>query len=85
MASNRLDVATATPCRNDLNRISHELVLGSAGVSPVGSRGGKTHEITGETPALPKPLPRTSFDYAASAEQCLERNADYGVADLALT
>jgi hypothetical protein len=33
-------------------------VLGSAGVPPVGSLGVWTYKITGETPALRKPLPK---------------------------
>jgi hypothetical protein len=35
------------------------LVFGSAGVPPVGLRGVKAHKITGETPALPKPFPKS--------------------------
>jgi hypothetical protein len=55
--------------------IAAGLVFGSAGVSPVVSVGVKAHKITGETPALRKPLPRTSFDCVGSAEQKLVRNA----------
>jgi hypothetical protein len=43
----------------------------SAGVPPGGLRGVKIHKITGETPALPIPLPKPSFDCSASAEQKL--------------
>ena len=49
--------------------IAAGLVFGSAGVPPVGSRGMKVHKITGETPALPKPLPKSSFNRVASAKQ----------------
>jgi hypothetical protein len=48
--------------------IAARLVFGSAGVPPVDLRGMETHKITGETPALPKPLPKSSFDRVASAE-----------------
>ena len=51
--------------------IAAGLVFGSAGVPPVGSRGVKAHKITGETPALRKPLPKPSFNCVASAEQKL--------------
>ena len=37
-------------------------VFGSAGVPPVGLRGVKASKITGETPALPKPIPKPSFN-----------------------
>ena len=55
--------------------IAAGLVFGSAGVPPVGSRGVKAHKITGETPALPKPLPKPSFNCVAFAEKKLVRNA----------
>jgi hypothetical protein len=47
------------------------LVFGSAGVPPVGSRGVKARKITGETPALPKPLPKPSFNSVAPAKRKL--------------
>jgi hypothetical protein len=55
--------------------IAAGLVLGSAGVPPVVSRGVKACKTTGETPALPKPLPEASFDSVTPAEQKLVRNA----------
>jgi hypothetical protein len=51
------------------------LAFGSAGVSPVGSRGVKAHKITGETLALPKPLPKPSVNCFAYAQQKLVRNS----------
>jgi len=48
--------------------ITAGLILGSAGVPPVVSLGVNSHKITGETPALPKLLPGTSSDCAASGE-----------------
>jgi hypothetical protein len=54
--------------------IAAGLVFGSAGVPPVGSRGAKAYKITGETPALPKPLPKPSLNCVASAERKLVRN-----------
>jgi hypothetical protein len=51
--------------------IAARLVFGSAGVPSVGSRVVKALKITGETPALPKPLPKPSFNPVASAEQTL--------------
>jgi hypothetical protein len=55
--------------------IAAGFAFGSAGVPPVGSRGGKAHKISGETPALPKPFPNASFNCVAAAEQKLVRNA----------
>jgi hypothetical protein len=55
--------------------IAARLAFSSAGVPPVGSRGVKAHKITGETPALPKSLPKPSFHCVASAEQKLARNS----------
>jgi hypothetical protein len=55
--------------------IAAGLVFGSAGVPPVGSRGVNARKITGKTPALPKPLPKPSFNCVASAEQESVRNA----------
>jgi len=49
--------------------------FGSAGVPPVGSRGAKSHKITGETPALPKPIPKTMLLCVTSSEKKLARNA----------
>jgi hypothetical protein len=54
--------------------IAAGFVFGSAGVPPVGLRGVKAHNITGGTPALLKPHPKTSLDRAAFAEQKLDRN-----------
>jgi hypothetical protein len=39
----------------------------SAGVPPVESRGVKAGKITGETPALQKPLTKPTFNRVASA------------------
>jgi hypothetical protein len=51
-----------------------ELVFGSAGVPPVGSRGAKAHKITGETPALRKPLAKPSLNCVTHAVKKLVRN-----------
>jgi hypothetical protein len=50
-------------------------VFGSAGVPPVGSRGGEAHKITGEMPTLPKPLPKPSLNCVTNAVKKLVRNA----------
>jgi hypothetical protein len=49
--------------------IAAGLVFGSAGVPPVGSRVVKAHKITGETPALQKPLPKPSLNCVTSSEK----------------
>ena len=46
--------------------IAAEVGSGSAGVPPVDSRGAKARQITGGTPALPKPLAKPLFNYVAS-------------------
>jgi hypothetical protein len=55
--------------------IAAGFVFGSAGVPPVGSRSVKFHKITGETPALPKPLSKLSLICVTSAEKKLARIA----------
>jgi hypothetical protein len=55
--------------------IAAGFVFGSAGVPLLSWRGVKAHEITGETPALPKPLPKLLLSCVASLEQKLARNA----------
>jgi len=57
--------------------IAGRLVFGSAGVPPVGLRGVKAHKITGETPALPKPLPKFSLIALHSQNKKLVRNANW--------
>jgi hypothetical protein len=47
--------------------IAAGFVFGSAGVPPVGSRSVKAQKITGETLALPKPLPKFSLNCVTSA------------------
>jgi hypothetical protein len=54
--------------------ITAELVFGSAGVPPVGSRGVTGPKITGETPQQQKTLPEPSFNCVPSAEQTFARN-----------
>jgi hypothetical protein len=55
--------------------IAAGFVFGSAGVPLVGSRSAKSHKITGETPALPKPLPKTLLFCVTSTEKKLARFA----------
>jgi hypothetical protein len=42
--------------------LAEGVIFGIAGVAPVGFRGVKVPKITGETPPLPRPLPKPSLN-----------------------
>jgi hypothetical protein len=59
--------------------IAAGLVFGSAGVPPVGLCSVKANKITGETPALPKPLMKPLINGAAPAERKLREKCSQGI------